>query len=96
MINGKIHVSLLTALLIAAALFCTACGSRASTPRAAGEIIEEIVVNYGHYGGEASARVKDLLKEIYKKYPQARNNFQLMLRNIDQLELLEPVEDKSV
>ncbi|MBQ7223465.1 MAG: tRNA 2-thiocytidine(32) synthetase TtcA [Erysipelotrichaceae bacterium] len=39
--------------------------------------------------------MKDLLKEIYKKYPQARNNFQLMLRNIDQLELLEPVEEKS-
>ena len=64
MINGKIHVSLLTALLIAAALLCAACGSRASTSRAAGEIIEEMVVNYGHYGGEASARVKDLLKEL--------------------------------
>ena len=62
--KSGIHVALLTVLIIGLALLGSACGSQAAAPRNPQEIIEEMVVDYGHYGAEASARVKDLLKEL--------------------------------
>lgn len=62
--KSGIHVALLTVLIIGLALLGSACGSQAAAPRNPQEIIEEMVVDYGHYGGEASARVKELLKEL--------------------------------
>jgi uncharacterized SAM-binding protein YcdF (DUF218 family) len=42
----------------------TGCGREAAPPRAAQEIIEELVVDYGNYGEEASSHVESLLKEL--------------------------------
>ena len=52
--------ALLIALLLAA---LTGCGAK-KEPRKAQEIIEEMVVDHGSYGAEASSRVKELLKEL--------------------------------
>lgn len=43
--------------------------------------------NSGHTERQA---IKDLLNQIYQNYPEAKNNFQLMLRNQEQLDLLKP------
>lgn len=43
--------------------------------------------NSGHTERQA---VKELLKKVYEDYPQAKNNFQLMLRNQLQFDLLKP------
>ena len=50
-------------LITAALLLLAGCGT-AKTPRKAQEIIEEMVVDQGSYGAEASDRVKELLKEL--------------------------------
>ncbi|MBR0229943.1 MAG: tRNA 2-thiocytidine(32) synthetase TtcA [Erysipelotrichaceae bacterium] len=36
--------------------------------------------------------IKDMLHELYRKHPEAKNNFQLMLRNQKQLSILKPIE----
>lgn len=50
-------------MALAAALLCTGCGEKAETrePRA---IIEEMVVDYGSYGGAAEEHIAALLKEL--------------------------------
>ncbi len=55
------------AAITAAVLICgtlSGCGRETSKPRNAREIIEEMVVDYGSYGEEASSRIKELLKEL--------------------------------
>ena len=48
--------------------------------------------NAGHTERQAT---KDMLREIYHNYPEAKNNFQLMLRNQKQLDLFEPIEKEE-
>ena len=52
-------------LLLALAILCLCggCGRRAET-RDRQEIIEEMVVDYGSYGGDADERISSLLKEL--------------------------------
>lgn len=42
----------------------TGCGPKITQPRSAQEIIEELVVDYGNYGSEASPHIRDLLNEL--------------------------------
>ena len=53
-------LSLAAVLLLALA----GCGAKETQPREAQKIIEEMVVDYGTYGGEASAHIESLLKEL--------------------------------
>ena len=39
--------------------------------------------------------MKFMMEDLYKKYPEARNNFQLMLRNKKQLSIFEPKEEST-
>ena len=58
-------------ILAAAAAFVllalAGCGSAETEPGGAEKLIEELVVDYGNYGEEASARVDELLKELSVK-----------------------------
>lgn len=47
-----------------AVLLFAGCGSKTTEQRNTHDIIEELVVDYGNYGEEASSRVKELLKEL--------------------------------
>ena len=49
-------------------LLCAGCGQKAEK-RSAQEIIEEMVVDYGSYGGEADQRVEELLRELKETDP---------------------------
>jgi len=40
------------------------CGAQKAQPRSAQEMIEEMVVDYGNYGSEASPHIRDILKEL--------------------------------
>ena len=51
-------------LVIIALLCCAGCGKQAAPPRASQPIIEEMVVDYGSYGEEASEHIAALLKEL--------------------------------
>lgn len=50
-------------LALFAVCFCSGCGQK-QEKRDRREIIEELVVDYGSYGGEADERVQSLLKEL--------------------------------
>ena len=39
--------------------------------------------------------MKFILEDLYKKYPEARNNFQLMLRNQEQLDIFKPKKEDA-
>ncbi len=43
-------------------------------------------------GYSERAEIKAMLKEMYHKYPGAKDNFQLMLRNHDKIELFDPIK----
>ena len=62
--SAILRAAALGALTLILAL-SAACGKETPS-RSAQEIIEEMVVDYGHYGDEASARVDELLKELTK------------------------------
>lgn len=63
--KGKARLTALTAALAALALLVLAgCGAEKAPPRSAREIVEEMVVDYGNYGEEASPHVEKLLKEL--------------------------------
>lgn len=49
--------------LAAILLLTSGCGQKAQA-RSAQEIIEEMVVDYGSYGEEAEARIRELLQEL--------------------------------
>ena len=51
------------ALAVALLCLCAGCGQKAPK-RSAGEIIEEMVVDYGSYGEEAEQHIAGLLKEL--------------------------------
>lgn len=40
-------------------------------------------------------KMKEMVLQLYKEYPQAKNNLQLSLRNIEQLSLLKPNKNKK-
>lgn len=46
-------------------------------------------------GNSERQEIKDMLKELYKKYPEAKNNFQLMLHNNEQFDLFKPKKTDS-
>lgn len=57
-------------VLLVAGLLITFTGCRTSgTQRSAQEIIEELVVDYGSYGQEASSHIKDLISDLSTSYP---------------------------
>ena len=57
---------MVSAVLSAALLLCVlaGCGAQKAQPRSAQEMIEEMVVDYGNYGSEASPHIRDILKEL--------------------------------
>ena len=59
-------VKILAVLVIVSLAVCifAGCGSKTAQQRNAQDVIEEMVVDYGSYGDEASSRVKELLKEL--------------------------------
>ena len=59
-ITYPVIISLAALLLFA----FSGCGAEKTQFRDAQEIIEELVVDYGSYGEEASSRIKDLIKEL--------------------------------
>ena len=46
--------------------------------------------NSGHTERQA---MKDMLNKLYKDYPSSKNNFQLMLRNNEQVDIFKPEND---
>ena len=49
----------------------------------------------GNDGVTERQNMKELLRSIYHQYPQARDNFALMLRNHRQLSLFEPADEED-
>ena len=65
--DRKYKLQVCTALVLSAVLLGTmlaGCGAGKTQTREAQEIIEEMVVDYGSYGEEASSHIKSLLKEL--------------------------------
>ena len=60
--NKTLLCTVLAAGLLLSAL--AGCGTGTAQPRPAQEIIEELVVDYGSYGQEASSHAEDLIKEL--------------------------------
>ena len=65
MIKGKaLHLLIIVSLAALLLLVFAGCGTEKAQPRNAQEIIEELVVDYGNYGSEASSHIKGLLNEL--------------------------------
>ena len=47
----------------------------------------KIVVNLPNDKNTEREEIKNMLKDLYKKYPKAHDNFKLMLTNLDKLVL---------
>ena len=62
--KSKHLLPVLILLTVVFLLVLAGCASEKAQPRDAQEIIEELVVDYGNYGAEASPHVEKLLKEL--------------------------------
>jgi len=49
----------------------------------------------GNDGNTERAHVKEILKGLYHTYPEAKDNFQLMLRNKKQVDLFNPIDHED-
>ena len=55
-------------------------------------VSKNVCPNNGHTERQA---MKNMLKQLYKDYPSCKNNFQLMLRNQEQIDLFKPVKKEA-